>query len=61
MRKPPGDDKQGKRHAPSRRDADQQRRNAPVARGQDAGARPRDAGAPWLSSDRDIQDRYSSR
>lgn len=61
MRKPPGDDKQGERHAPSRRDADQQRRSDPVARVPDAGERPRDAGTPWLSSDRDIQDRYSSR
>jgi hypothetical protein len=60
MRKRPDDDKQGERHAPSRRDPGHQQ-DDPVVRIQDTGERPCDSGARWVSSDRDIQDRYSSR
>jgi hypothetical protein len=61
MRKRPGSDRQGHRHAPPRRGPEQQRHPDPVVlvRIRDPGGHGREASAPWSSSDRDIQDRFS--
>jgi hypothetical protein len=62
MRKRPDNGKQGQGRAPTRHDADDRRPDEPAAGVSNAGGRSRDVGSrPWLSSDRDIQDRYSSR